>query len=392
MNIFNNYIKIEIEGKNINNFIKRLISNKINIYKLDYLSYNKITIIIDYKDYKKIKKIKTIYRIKKIRNYGKLKILEIINKNKILLLSLFIGIVIIFILSNIIFNVEIIHTNKDVIKKVKEELNRYDLKKYKFKKNYEEIEKIEKKILDNNKDLIEWIEIDNKGTKYIVNIEQRKLNKKEEDYIYRDIVASKDALITSIVNSTGEKIKFRNDYVKKDEVIVSGTLLKPSGEKIYLKADGYVLGEVWYKVNIEHPFTYKEEKLTGNSKDVYSIKFLNKKFSLFNYKKFNSFNIKEKVIFNNNIIPISFIKEKYYEVKIVNEIYTIDEVKMKKIDLAKKKIMNNNKIKEIKDIKILNQINHNSKMELQLLICVIEDITKFRKIDTSSDNEIINNS
>ena len=37
MNIFNNYIKIEIEGKNINNFIKRLISNKINIYKLDYL-------------------------------------------------------------------------------------------------------------------------------------------------------------------------------------------------------------------------------------------------------------------------------------------------------------------------------------------------------------------
>ena len=68
MNIFNNYIKIEIEGKNINNFIKRLISNKINIYKLDYISYNKITIIIDYKDYKKVQKIKTIYKVNKIRN------------------------------------------------------------------------------------------------------------------------------------------------------------------------------------------------------------------------------------------------------------------------------------------------------------------------------------
>lgn len=381
MNIFNNYIKVLIEGRNINNFIKRLISNKINIYKLDYLSYNKITILIDYKDYKKIKKIKTIYKVKKIRNYGKLKILEIINKNKILLLSLIIGLIIIFILSNIIFKVEIIHTNKDVIKKVKEELDRYDLKKYKFKKSYDEIEKIEKKILDNNKDLIEWIEIDNKGTKYIVNIEQRKLNKKEEEYIYRDIVASKDALITSIINSSGEKVKFRNDFVKKDEVIVSGTLLKPSGEKIYLKTEGVVLGEVWYKVNVEHPFTYKEEKLTGNSKEVYSIKFFDKKFSLFNYKKFNSFNIKEKVIFKNNLIPLSFVKEKHYEVKIVNEIYTIDEVKLKIIDLAKKKILANNKIKEIKDIKILNQINYNSKMELELFICVIEDITKYKKID-----------
>ena len=159
MNIFNNYIKVLVEGKNINNFIKRLIINKINIYKLDYLSYDKITILIDYRDYKRIKKIKTIYKVKKIRNYGKLKILEIINKNKTLFISLIIGLIIIFGLSNTIFKVEIIHTNKEVINKVKEELERYDLKKYKFKKSYDEIEKIEKKILDNNKDLIEWMEI-----------------------------------------------------------------------------------------------------------------------------------------------------------------------------------------------------------------------------------------
>ena len=52
--------------------------------------------------------------------------------------------------------------------------------------------------------------------------------------------------------------------------------------------------------------------------------------------------------------------------------------------------MNNNKIKEIKDIKILNQINYNSKMELELFICVIEDITKFKKIDTSIEENLTN--
>ena len=127
MNIFNNYIKVLVEGKNINNFIKRLIINKINIYKLDYLSYDKITILIDYRDYKRIKKNKTIYKVKKIRNYGKLKIIDVLNKNKILLLFLVLGLIIIFILSNIIFNVEIINTNKEEINKVKEELDRLNL-------------------------------------------------------------------------------------------------------------------------------------------------------------------------------------------------------------------------------------------------------------------------
>ena len=65
---------------------------------------------------------------------------------------------------------------------------------------------------------------------------------------------------------------------------------------------------------------------------------------------------------------------------------------MKIINIAKNKIMNNDKIREIKDVKILNQINYDSKIELELFICVIEDITKFKKIDTSIDNEIKNNS
>ena len=52
--------------------------------------------------------------------------------------------------------------------------------------------------------------------------------------------------------------------------------------------------------------------------------------------------------------------------------------------------MNNDKIKEIKDVKILNQINYNSKVELELFICVIEDITKFKEIDSRIEEDLIN--
>ena len=48
----NNYIKVKIEGKNVNNYIKWLIKNKINIIKLKIIKHNTLEIIINQKDYK----------------------------------------------------------------------------------------------------------------------------------------------------------------------------------------------------------------------------------------------------------------------------------------------------------------------------------------------------
>lgn len=386
-NLFNNIIKIEVTGKNINNFLKRIIANDIAILSLNYINHNKVNIIIKASDYNKIDKIKTIYQLKIIKYYGRLHLLRNIKKNIHLLSFLFIGILFIIFLSNIIFDIEILHTNKEIIRIVSNELDNYNLKKYSFKKDYEEIEKIEKKILENNKDKIEWIEIDTVGTKYIVNVEQRKIKKKNDNNIYQDIVASKNAIIYSIDAEKGEKVKKNLQYVYKDEVIISGTLNKTNGEVIYLKALGNVLGEVWYTVDIEYPFTYKEELLTGKVKKIYALNFLNKSYSFFNYKKYNTFNSKKKILFKSNLIPLSFVKENQYELKVINEIYTEEEVINKAIELSKKKMLEQNKmIKEFKNIEILAKENMASKIKLKLFISVIEDITKTSKIDISVKN------
>ena len=53
----NNYIKIKIEGKNVNNYIKWLISKKVNILKLDIIKHNELNLIIDYQDYDLLHKV-----------------------------------------------------------------------------------------------------------------------------------------------------------------------------------------------------------------------------------------------------------------------------------------------------------------------------------------------
>ena len=64
LKIFSSSIKIKVTGRNINNFLKRLINNNINIEKVIPISYKEIDLIINYQDLDKVLKLKTIYNIK----------------------------------------------------------------------------------------------------------------------------------------------------------------------------------------------------------------------------------------------------------------------------------------------------------------------------------------
>ena len=62
--IFSSSIKINITGRNVNNFIKKLIRNRVSIIKVIPVSYKEVEIIINYKDMDIINKLKSIYDIK----------------------------------------------------------------------------------------------------------------------------------------------------------------------------------------------------------------------------------------------------------------------------------------------------------------------------------------
>jgi len=293
-----------------------------------------------------------------------------------------------YFLSNVIFSVDIIYNNKKMIDLLEKELKKYNIKKFKIKKEDSYLSKVKEEILKNNRDTIEWLEIIEEGTKYIVKLVERKRKIQEKEYEYQSISATKDAIITKIKAVSGEKIKELNEYVKKDEIIVNGVITKPDETKIYTKAKATIYGEVWYKVDIEYPFAYKEEKVTGKSKDVFVIKFLNKKISILPYKKYKQFKIESNNLIENNILPISFSKEKQYEVIIKEEIYTWEEAISNAIEVSKKKLLeNNNKIVHIKKVEILNKQTINSKIKLNLFISVEEDITKIVEIKKDEETE-----
>lgn len=387
LKIFSSSIKIKVTGRNINNFLKRLINNNINIEKVIPISHKEIDLIINYQDLDKVLKLKTIYNIKIVRYYGKLRIIKRIKKDIFILSSLLISLLLIYTLSNVIFKVEVIHSNKNIIKLVTKELEDDGIKKYKFVKNYQEIEKIKNKILEENKDTLEWLEIIREGTKYTIRVEERIINNKPKDNKIYNIVASKNAVIKNIYAESGEKIRSINTYVKKGDIIISSDITLPNNEKISKTASGKVQGEVWYNINIEYPYQYHEIKYTGNKKKVLVLNLLNKRISFFDFHKYKTFNRNIKYIFNNNITPISLIYEDEYETNIINEVYDYNTAREKAITKAKEKILEKYpNIKDITNIKIIKEEDKKNKISLNLFVTCLEDITEYQEVDNNKEN------
>ena len=388
----NNYVLVKIEGKNVGNYVKWLIKNKINIINLNIIKHNELKIIIDYKDFNILSKYSQTYKITIIKKYGKIRLFDIIKKNMIIILCLILSIIFLYFLSNIIFSIDVIYNDSEIVNLINKELAKYAIKKYKIKKSYDYLEKVKEKILNDNRDTLEWLEIEESGTKYIVRLVERKKETKQNEYQYQSIIASKDATITSIKAYSGEKVKQVNEYVKKGDVIINGILTKPDGANLYTKAKGVVLGEVWYKVSVEYPLYYKEERVTGKNKSVISIYFLNKEMPILPYKKYKQFKRQSKILIENTFIPFKITKEKLYEVIIKEDIYTSEEAVQKAIEESKLKIKEKNKnIIDVKDVQILDKENLNSKIKINLFVSVIEDITEITEVKEETNEENIEN-
>lgn len=350
------------------------------MYDLKY-DRNILEVIIDKEDYDKVMNIKTIYDIEVIDGYGFIKTKSKIKVNLHLIILIIISLIVIQILTSFIYEVEVIYNSKETRNFIKTELENYGIKKYEFKKNYNEIQKIKEDILLKYKDKIEWLEIENQGMKYIVKLELRKIIENNIDNNYKNIIAKKDGIIKKIESTSGDVKVEINDYVKKGDVLISGEIKLNDNIKGYKSASGNVYAEVWYTVDVTYPYHYKEKKETGNINNALTFKFLNHSY---NFKNYNNYISKEKTILKQ--FPFSLVLEEQRELEIIDNLYTEDEVIM----LAKNKARNQiiSKLKEneyIIDEKILLINIKNSKIELKVFFSVLENIKEEQIIGGLND-------
>lgn len=389
------YFQIKVTGKNVYRFIKRMHDHKIELFNIQYNGLNEVNIKIKKEDYSLVKKIRTIYEIKVINLYGVDKLKEQFKKFRYLFLFIALGVVLLLFLSNIIFEVEIVHNDKKIRQLLTEELEKHGIEKHHMKKSYDEIKKIKSDILNKYRDQIEWLEIKEVGVKYIVRVEERIITRVKQNKRKQNIVSKHNALILRIDANQGEIVKNIYDYVKPGDVIISGEILLNEEVKKEVTASGKVYGEVWYTTTVEFPLHYQESKVTGRKKKVWSLNLFHKKIELFTFHPYKHKKIKAKKILASNLLPISLTYEDQQELYVIDEKYSKKEAEEKAILYARRKIESTLLEKEkIINIKKLKVDQNNSKIILELFVTVYKDIGMEQKIEKkkeSKDVDVRNN-
>ena len=178
------------------------------------------------------------------------------------------------VLTSFIIDVNIIHENKNIRSLVLKELNNKGIKKYSLAYSDSKLEQIKKEIIKDNPNTLEWINITRSGMKYIVRIEERIIKEDQNDNSYRHVVATKEGQITKILSSKGEILVRQGDYVKKGDILISGSINLYDEIKGNTAATGTVYANVWYEATIKMPKKETITKPTGKKR--YNLNINNK--------------------------------------------------------------------------------------------------------------------
>lgn len=373
MKKISHFIWIKIYYDDYYKLIERL--NKASISFFDTKIYDKYIIIkITIEDYLRLKKYLVSYKIEKYNEVGLFKIKNIIKRRKTFVISLVIGVLFLLLINNLVIKIDILTNDLYIKKIVSKSLDKYNLKVLTFKKDHFTVEKIVNKIVDENKDYIEWLEIRYDGMKMIVEVTKKEEENNEVSDKYCNVISKSDAKIISFNIARGEAEVKLNQYVNKGDILVTGLIKNNEEVKSVVCAEAEVFGEVWYKVRIEVPFYNEEYIKTGKKSYNLNIKIDNKNYKILRSKYKKSEDNKE-VLYKLNDFQISLVKE--------------EELKLKKVKLTEKEAFNkglklvDEKIKlklsakeEILEKKVLKKVINDSTMVLDIFVVTKENIAK----------------
>ncbi len=363
-------------------FINKIKYVNIKILEIKY-EQGYIYLKIDSKYLDKLNKYLISYKFSIVKEIGIFDILNKIKRNYIFCICLFIGVILFFIMSNMVVKINIIHENREIREIIKDELDEYGIKVLSFKKSYKKLDKIRQEILDKYPEKLDWMEFDVDGMIINVRIEERIITDTSKDDKVCNLVAAKSGIINDIKVEQGEVLVNINDYVNEGDILVTGVINYNEEMKRTTCASGEIYATTWYTIDVKIPFEYSEYVETGKKK--YNIVWENNqnKHQILR-ERFNSYNSYLK-----NILKI-FDFNLYVETEMETEKITKTYTEVEALEVGINKAIENVKIKlgekdEIIDKKVLKKVVNNSTMDIEVFVIVKELISTQEEIIVNTE-------
>lgn len=281
--MYRNYLYVMIEGLNPEKFINLAILNGIELWDIERISLTEMAFKMSGNQFKDLRKIakRTGCRVKINKKNGIIFLAKKMSRRVFFIAGLMIFFVILYILSCLVWTIEIEGNKRLSTDLIYRELKKSGLSIGKFK-NKINLRDVESRMVKSINEL-SMITISYDGTKAKVRVVERTMPPSIIDSeLPVNIVALKDGIVTKVSALKGQSLVKEGDYVKKNQILISGVIT--DSQNIPLKATramGDVYAKTWYESIKEVNLDYKYFEQTGNQiKIIYILLPNNKKIYL----------------------------------------------------------------------------------------------------------------
>lgn len=319
-NYIKGYVIIRIKGNMLERFLNLINLEKITIWDIQKLDEDVIKLKINSEKFKSIRHIarKTRTSVTIMDKKGFPFLYKKLLKRKSLLVGLILFLAIQLILSNIVWDINVIGNNKVPMGKILSNLKESGLKTGVLKYKIDQKNIINNLILHNPE--IAWAGIKIKGTKVILTVVERSKIPELEDNEPCNIIAIKDGIIEEIIILKGEGVVKKGDLIRKGQTLIKGINEDNDTGNYLVHAKGIVKARIFYNEKTKVQLTKIIENDTGLTSLLMKIKFKNYEIPIKRigpvFNKYRS-EIDKKTIFRcRNILGfVELITEKQYEIK-----------------------------------------------------------------------------
>lgn len=325
----NNKIKIKIL-EDSHYAIKSLYRNHIDVYNIDYKETGNVY-TIDERDLEKL----NLDNVEVISYKGLKSIFFKLKRHRHFIGATLLSLLLVFLASNVIVDVNVIHSDKKIRLLVEDELFDLGIKQFIIKKPFDKIQEIKEKIKEKHPNEIEWLEIIDDGMKYTIRVEERIITKPDKVPDFCNIISTKDAVVLSSTAAKGQNIVSNNEFVKKGDVLISGEIKFNEATKSHVCASGTVYGNTWYRVSISLPYEHSIKNYTGKKKGNLAFEFGSVYNRIFRVH-YDEYDVEKRRIFG--LGKFALYKETVKEYNSQKETYTEEEIMDQALKTAREKL------------------------------------------------------
>jgi similar to stage IV sporulation protein len=319
LSLLRGYVVIRLKAANCEKIINLLRKKGIRMWDVEK-NEDTVKFKISYEDYKKYEEILRETKSETVNKKGLAFKFSKLKVRKGFVAGLFILLVCLYVISSLVWNVQIVGTNnvtaKNIVKVLED--NKITMPIAHSSLKPKKIETMLYKTFDNFK----FIEVYIEGSNLIIFVREKEPEKAEiKSTDPSSIISTKNAIVNKVIAKSGQSMVKEGDVVYEGQTLVMGMIKnKNSEEFMMVPSEGIIYGKTYYN------FEMKEEKLkeievaTNKRKNVYYLQLNGNSIKIIGDKKpFENYNYMERTLnipIISNLTDINLTKGTYYEQEI----------------------------------------------------------------------------